>query len=397
MSEVDPLDAIIKAGEDAIINSKIEEVLKQNGIDREEVGKISRVTVSNYQLVTKDEDGNPSIHDLEAIKIVLHPKFEEGPQWEIIRPATPVDVKLDWTPTRHDKTQTKLKCAVILPDPQIGYRRYEDGTLDPFHDPRAIETALKVTAYMQENFGVDMIINLGDFLDLPEHSRFVVEAAFANTTQLAINYGYEFLAKQRAIAPDARVILLEGNHDDRLSLYATRNARASYGLKKATDLEGDPVLSVKNLLCLNELNVEFYDKYPSQDSQIWLGKYLRAMHGNKVRSGGSTAAAYTNDTSHLSTIFGHIHRIEMQYKTTYDADGPIRSVAFSPGCLCRVDGAVPSVNSGVGSDGRPGTHWENWQQGMAIVWYNEETGRFSIDPIHIIEGSAVYHGLEFNA
>jgi hypothetical protein len=153
---------------------------------------------------------------------------------------------------------------------------------------------------------------------------------------------------------------------------------------------------VKNLLCLKELNVEFYDKYPSQDSQIWLGKYLRAMHGNKVRSGGSTAAAYTNDTSHLSTIFGHIHRIEMQYKTTYDADGPIRSVAFSPGCLCRVDGAVPSVNSGVGSDGRPGTHYENWQQGMAVVWYNEETGRFSIDPIHIIEGSAVYHGIEFN-
>jgi len=397
MSEVDPLDAVLKAGEDAIINSKIEEVLKQNGIDREEVGKISRVTVSNYQSVTKDEEGNPSIHDLEAIKIVLHPKFEEGPQWEIIRPATPVDVKLDWTPTRHDKTATKLKCAVILPDPQIGYRRYEDGTLDPFHDPKAIETALKVTAYVQEKFGVDMIINLGDFLDLPEHSRFVVEAAFANTTQLAINYGYEFLAKQRAIAPDARVVLLEGNHDDRLSLYATRNARASYGLKKATDLDGDPVLSVKNLLCLNELNVEFYDKYPSQDSQIWLGKYLRAMHGNKVRSGGSTAAAYTNDTSHLSTIFGHIHRIEMQYKTTYDADGPIRSVAFSPGCLCRVDGAVPSVNSGVGSDGRPGTHWENWQQGMAIVWYNEETGRFSIDPIHIIEGSAVYHGIEFNA
>jgi hypothetical protein len=397
MSEIDPLDAVIKAGEDAIINSKIDEVLKQNGIDREEVGKISRVTVSNYQSVTKDEDGTPSVHDLEAIKIVLHPKFEEGPQWEIIRPATPVEVKLDWTPTRHDKSDTKLKCAVILPDPQIGYRRYEDGTLDPFHDPKAIETALKVTAYVQEKFGVDMIINLGDFLDLPEHSRFVVEAAFANTTQLAINYGYEFLAKQRAIAPDARVVLLEGNHDDRLSLYATRNARASYGLKKATDLEGDPVLSVKNLLCLNELNVEFYDKYPSQDSQIWLGKYLRAMHGNKVRSGGSTAAAYTNDTSHLSTIFGHIHRIEMQYKTTYDADGPIRSVAFSPGCLCRVDGAVPSVNSGVGSDGRPGTHYENWQQGMAVVWYNEETGRFSIDPIHIIEGSAVYHGLEFNA
>lgn len=399
MSKLNPedLDKVLTDAEQIVVESKINDVLQKNGINRDEVGKISRVSVSTYQTVTKGEDGEPVINDLEAVKVVLHPSWEAGPQWEIIRPATPVDVKLDWSPTRHVKDNAKLKCAVILPDPQIGYRRYEDGTLDPFHDPKAIEVALQVTAFVQENFGVDMIINLGDFLDLPEHSRFLVEAAFAHTTQLAINYGHEFLAKQRAIAPDARVVLLEGNHDNRLNLYATRNAAASYGLKKANDLEGDPVLSVQNLLCLDELKVEFFDKYPSQDSQIWLGKYLRAMHGNKVRSGGSTAAAYTNDTGHLSTIFGHIHRIEMQYKTTYDADGPIRSVAFSPGCLCRVDGAVPSVNSGVGADGRPGTHWENWQQGMAVVWYNEDTGRFSIDPIHIIEGHAVYQGQEFRS
>lgn len=399
MSKLNPedLDKVLTDAEQLVVESKIHEVLQKNGINREEVGKISRVSVSTYQTVTKGEDGEPVINDLEAVKVVLHPAWEAGPQWEIIRPATPVKVKLDWKPTKHNKVNTKLKCAVILPDPQIGYRRYEDGTLDPFHDTDAIDVALKVTAHVQEKFGVDIIINLGDFLDLPEQSRFVVEASFANTTQLAINYGHEFLAKQRAIAPDTKIILLEGNHDNRLNLYSTRNAAASYGLKKANDLEGDPVLSVKNLLCLDELNVEFYDKYPSQESQIWLGKYLRATHGNKVRSGGSTAAAYTNDTSHLSTIFGHIHRIEMQYKTTFDSDGPIRSVAFSPGCLCRVDGAVPSVNSGVGSDGRPGKHYENWQQGMAVVWFDEETGRFSIEPIHIIEGTAVYQGQEFRS
>ena len=383
--------------EDQIVKNKIEELLVKNGLDPEEMGSVSKINVSSYQTVTKDEDGTPTVHDLEGFKFVISPKWVEGPKWEIIRPADPVEVKLDWTPTRHDKSDTKLKCAVILPDPQIGFRRYEDGTLDPFHDVNAISVALKITAYMQEKFGVDMVINLGDFLDLPEHSRFVQEAAFANTTQAAINYGHEFLSKQRAIAPDARIILLEGNHDNRLNLYATKNAAASYGLKKADNLDGDPVLSVQNLLCLKELNVEFFDKYPSYDSQVWLGKYLRAMHGNKVRSGGSTASAYANDTPHLSTIFGHIHRIEVQYKTTFDSDGPIRSVNVSPGCLCRIDGAVPSVNSGVGTDGRPGTHWENWQQGMAIVWFNEETGRFSAETINIIEGTAIYAGQEFNA
>jgi hypothetical protein len=375
--------------------SKIRELLEKQGLNPDEIGKIAKVSVSSYQTVAKDEDGNPQVFDLEGIKYVIHPAWNDGPQWEIVRPADPVQVNLSYEPTRHVKENTKMRCAFILPDPQIGYRRYEDGTLDPFHDEMAIDVALQIMAYVQENYGIDVVINLGDFLDLPEHSKYIQEAAFANTTQAAINYGHSFLAKQRAIAPDARLILLEGNHDDRLSLYATRNARASYGLKRATDIDGDPVLSVQNLLCLKELGVEFYDKYPSQESYIWLGKYLRAMHGNKVRSNGSTAAAYTNDAPHLSTIFGHIHRIEMQYKTTFDAEGPIRSVAFSPGCLCRVDGAVPSVNSGVGSDGRPGLHFENWQQGIGIVWYNEETGRFSIEAVHIIEGTALYQGLEF--
>lgn len=375
--------------------TKVRELLEKNGFDPDDIGRISKVNVSTYQTVTKDEDGNATVHDLEGLKVVIHPSWAEGPKWEIVRPADPVNVNIGWTPTRHDKSQTKMRCAFILPDPQIGYRRYEDGTMDAFHDVAAIDVALQIMAYVQEKFGVDVAINLGDFLDLQEHSKYVQEASFANTTQAAINYGHEFLAKQRAIAPDARVVLLEGNHDNRLNLYATRNAAASYGLKRATELDGDPVLSVQNLLCLKELGVEFYDKYPSQESFVWLGKYLRAMHGNKVRSNGSTAVAYTNDTPHLSTIFGHIHRIEMQYRTTFNAEGPIRSVAFSPGCLCRVDGAVPSVNSGVGSDGRPGLHYENWQQGVGIVFYNEETGRFSIEAVHIIEGHAVYQGQEF--
>lgn len=349
MSKLNPkdLDKVLTDAEQLVVESKINEVLQKNGIDRDEVGKISRVSVSTYQTVTKGEDGEPVINDLEAVKVVLHPSWEAGPQWEIIRPATPVEVKLPWKPQVKKKSETDLKCAFILPDPQIGYRKYEDGTLDPFHDDQAIDVALQIMAFVQEKYGIDVVINLGDFLDLPEHSKFIQEAAFAGTTQLAINYGHEFLAKQRAISPEARIVLLEGNHDNRLNLYATRNAQASYGLKKAGDINGDPVLSVQNLLCLKELNVEFYDKYPSQESMVWLGKYLRAMHGNKVRSNGNTAVAYTNDTPHLSTIFGHIHRIEMQYRTTFDADGPIRSVSVSPGCLCRVDGAVPGANSGV--------------------------------------------------
>jgi RNA polymerase sigma-32 factor len=51
-------------------------------------------------------------------------------------------------------------------------------------------------------------------------------------------------------------------------------------------------------------------------------------------------------------VFGHAHRQELQYKTVANGDGPIRSVSASPGCLCRVDGAVPSYGSGLNDNGR---------------------------------------------
>ena len=367
----------------------IAELLERNNISLEDIGRISKVSL--YQQAAKDADGEFMTTDLVAVQ--LSPKWETGPEWPVIQQAEPTVIKPAKTNPKPKKT-TDLKCAVILPDPQIGYRRYEDGSLDPFHDEAAINVAMQVTAHLQKTEGVDLIVNLGDFIDLPEHSKYVQEAAFAQTTHIAINRGHKFLAEQRATCPDAKIILLEGNHDNRMNLYATNNAKASYGLRKANTPDSWPVLSVPYLLRLEELDVEFRDKYPA--NEFWINKNLRAVHGDKVRSNGSTASAYANALPHISTIFGHIHRLEVQYKTVHDHAGPIRSANVSPGCLCRVDGAVPSTHSGVGSDGRPATRWENWQQGMAIVWYSDE-GRFHIETLHILDGWTIYKGQEFRA
>jgi hypothetical protein len=76
--------------------NKIKEVLEKQGFDPEDIGRISRVNVSAYQTVTKDEDGNATVHDLEGVKFVIHPAWDEGPQWEIVRPADPVNINLGW-------------------------------------------------------------------------------------------------------------------------------------------------------------------------------------------------------------------------------------------------------------------------------------------------------------
>lgn len=314
----------------------------------------------------------------------------DGPAWPVIQPARPTQI---YPLNRNPRYDPEWKTAVILPDPQIGFRRFDDGTLDPFHDTKAMDLALLIIEYEQEMWGVQQVVNLGDFLDLPSQGRFAQEASFANTTQLAIDAGHEFLARQRAAAPDAEVVLIEGNHDRRLQNFVEANALAAFGLKRANMPGSWPVMSLPYLLRLDELNVTYIDSYPA--GKHWVNDKLRAIHGNKVRSNGSTAAAYTNDMPHISTVFGHTHRLEIQSKTTWDRLGKIRSMAISPGCLCRVDGGVPSVNGAIDPHGHPKEEFENWQQGVAVIKY-KDSGEFFVNLVQIEDGRTVYEGVEFS-
>lgn len=312
------------------------------------------------------------------------------PDWVPVQKAAPTRIR---APKQIRPRKGAYKVAVILPDPQIGYRNLDSG-LDPFHDEHAMDVALQITAWLEEHERVDTVVNLGDFLDLPAQGRFEQEPAFAQTTQLAVDRGHKFLVQQRAAAgPGAHIVLIEGNHDRRMEKFIVSNAASAWGLKRA-NMDEVPVMSLPFLLRLDEIGVEYIDAYPA--GAFWLNDKLRAVHGDKVRSGGSTAAAYTNHSPHISTIFGHIHRQELQSRTIFDRLGPIRSVAISPGCLCRVDGAVPSVNGSTKIDGTPATFYENWQQGIAVVSY-KKTGEFFTELVQIINGVAVFRGKEFVA
>ena len=63
------------------------------------------------------------------------------------------------------------KLAALLPDTQIGYRVYEDGSVIEFHSEDAIDVAMQIVKAANEEYGVDTIVNLGDTLDLPAQSR----------------------------------------------------------------------------------------------------------------------------------------------------------------------------------------------------------------------------------
>lgn len=313
-----------------------------------------------------------------------------APQWAPVAQAKPVTIT---APKPYKKPKTKHRVFVSLPDPQIGYRLINE-EWESFHDEKAMDVALQIISWIADADRVDGVINLGDFLDLPTYGRFEQEAAFAGTTQKAFDRGHLFLQQQRAAAGEnAEIVLIEGNHDRRLEKFITTNAAAAWGLKRA-NADELPVMSIPYLLRLDEIKVEYIDAYPA--GAYWLSKTLRAVHGNKARSNGSTAAAYTNADPHISTIFGHAHRLEIQSRTIFDRDGAIKSVAVSPGCLCRVDGAVPSVNGSTGLDGKHKEYYENWQQGVLVTTI-DETGKEFHELVQIDAGVAWFRGNRFTS
>lgn len=360
---------------------KLAELLERSGIDVADVARINRVNV--WQAMSKGDDGEPVVTDLTGIQLV--PAWADGPAWPVVAPAKPCVV-------RHRTVKTlptdRGRVTVVLPDPQIGYRRYDDGTLDPMHDEQAMDVALGVIAAVRPN----RIVNVGDYLDLAEaSSRFAVLPEFVGVTQHALDRGHRFLAEQIAAAgPELEgVDLLEGNHDDRLSKLIVTNARAALRLRQAGEPpESWPVISIPHLLNLDRLGVTYTGAYPAGRVKLAdaHGRQapLYALHGEKLDMAKQAKAA------RQSTIQGHSHHVAV-HSETYEVDGePVEVEAWSIGCLARTDGAVPSTKGGVDAHGRPWVRHESWQQAVAVV--TETDDGWDVEPVRIRDGRAMFRG-----
>ncbi len=317
---------------------------------------------------------------------------ETGFAWDPVREAKPVNVTVA-EPKPPIALLVDWKTAVILPDIQFGYHWTVDG-LDPYHDERALKISREILAQEQP----DLTVLLGDVLDLPMFGKFRQYPSFVHTLQPTLDRAHEEIAVAAALSKEVRY--LSGNHDERLHAYVIDNMFASAGIRqarKASEPGEDtwPALSVPNLLRLPELKVKYIGAYPA--GATYLNDNLACIHGRLLGNKKRSAAQEVVEDERVSVIFGHTHRSSMARKTTNSRAAAYQSVAYSPGCLCRTDGTVPSTRGGIDVFGKPIKAWENWQQGVAVVRYNDK-GMFHIEDIPIIEGWAMrdsgqqYHG-----
>lgn len=287
------------------------------------------------------------------------------------RPAEPARVipKID-----HPARKSNLKQAVIVPDLQAGFAwRNRYTYLEPMHDRKAMDAVLRFIREVNPHY----VVLLGDMVDFaPWSTRFPRKPEYKQTTQPTIDELYWWLAEIRSSAPGAKIVYMAGNHEERMQKAMVEKLSEATYLTKV--FEESPALSIRNLLRLDDLDIEYVGPY---GADWWLWDRVRITHGNKVRSGGGATAMAIAKTARWSEVYGHVHKVEMMQKTFHGPFGRNVITAMSPGCLCRVDGTVPGVSLS-----------PDWQQGCGVATLDEKTEQVHMQVLPIYDGSLVYDG-----
>lgn len=336
------------------VASRVAKLLEDAGIDPDAIQHIDQVRVGTYQMLTKNDEGEAEIHDLNVTNVVYKPTSEDLSEQTFISRAAPTVIK----PTRRIRPLRQDSLTLLAGDAQIGFRGDE-----PFHDEDSMELFCIAVRELQP----DNVVLTGDMVDFTAQSRFEQRSDWLSSTQAAIDRYHKFLAQLRANVPQARIVVVHGNHEARLDRTVRNDAASLFNIKRANADRELSVLTIQYLARYEELGVEMVDGYPN--AALWLEDNLKVTHGTNVKKGGSNAAKYLAEEDE-TTIYGHTHRIELASKTVATRLGHRVISAASPGCLARIDGYVPGIHYSVDNQGRTVPKAEDWQSGLLIVEHN---------------------------
>lgn len=351
-------------------------------VNKWEVGakkEVKSIVFENGKIIEGfiESNGDLQIEPLFQVKVWLAPAKIQVP--DLIIPSIVLSISYPTIIPRYpNEKSNSLKKGLILTDPQFGFRRLQNGKLNPFHSREALDVAYQIAC--EDNY--DLVVWIGDHLDLAEWSdKFVRSPDMYFTTQAAISEGAWWIHS----IPGKRRILLEGNHDYRLRLALYKRLPIAANLYPANDVDGYPMLSIPRLLGLQTGNIEYVENYEEDSSEFWVNDDLVIIHGSKAIWNPGYTVGRMAMKSQTNLIMGHIHRIETATATIRNRNIRKPVTAMCCGCLCRLDGSVP----GSGKDA-------NWQNGIGIIEYDDEKV-YRMDTIPITNGEAYFKGMIFKA
>lgn len=179
----------------------------------------------------------------------------------------------------------------------------------PFEDKQTLQSVYSGIKYTKP----DTIILGGDIVDFYSISRFDKDPQRRLRLETEIEPTKEFLANLRKIAPNSKIIYLEGNHEERLQKYINHNA---------PELAWVKALQLERILNLEEYGIKYVKKR-------WIEyKGVIYSHMDKANKyGGYTAKNIGVDLSN-SVVHTHSHKVgHVQVADRHFYDN---------GCLCEM-------------------------------------------------------------
>lgn len=267
-------------------------------------------------------------------------------------------------------------------DNQIDYRDI-DGRLIPLHS----EPTMRAQLALIKDLKPDIIVNGGDTVDLPQFSKFDPDSVhFARTLNAAFERVYLMYKEIRQAAPKAEIHEVDSNHNARLRKAVLRNMKELDQFRVPGAHEPFPLLSYATMANLKEFDVNWHSGYGAaaykfQDDLIFI-------HGEKVRSNGSTADLLSKTYPYCNVVAFHGHKMQTHYRTAPDGT---YYAAVQVGCSCDTLGVVPGYGTAVDDNGFPVRRQMDWQNSALVVeWYGE--GFYTFEHIPIRDGMAFYRG-----
>jgi hypothetical protein len=369
-----------------------EQLIEALGIDRDEwiVGDATVKTYDGWrgdqekEITWKDgrivegyvRDGGILTKTLYSVQVKLYRRNPEPimPTFSVIEPPLHYAPPPNGTPA-----DGRLK-SVLFSDVHMGYLKdVQNAALTPLHNRKMLSVILQVCRDYQPDF----IGILGDWLDMPRWTKgFIDKPEYYWTTQPSLFEGNWWLSQFRIACPDTRIILIEGNHDERLRRYTRKYMIEAEGLRAVSSQY--PALSLPHLMGTEGLGVEWVGGYEEDEAFFEPAPGLRWMHGNVARkSGGATVRELTSEAG-KSVFAGHSHRSELQISKFKDTDRYVQGCVL--GCTCHLDGRIPG-----------GTPEKGWQNVFAVTEFSAHEGASlpNTELIPFLDGKAYWRGQQY--
>lgn len=243
------------------------------------------------------------------------------------------------------------------------------------HVPFADAAAIKVVQGVVRDVKPDVLVNMGDLVDCWQISRFDKDPTRLDTLQDNIDEARKHLHEMAQIAPKARRVLLEGNHENRLSRCI---ASLDGGQREIPRLRAfQEAIQWPNLLQLAAIGWEWIPE--REQSRATILPKIIVKHGNVVRKWSGWSGKGEWEKYGRSGASGHTHRLG--WFVHRDHNGNANWI--ETGCTCKLEAPY-----GVDFD---------WQQGCVVVTWNHDHRLQNVEFVSIRDGSALWRTREYAA